>query len=133
MKENENVTDEVLDEVFVETVSETVGETVGEPEVPEVLETPEDSEVTEETEEPELPEIPELPEEPEEPPEPTQYTDDDGTWIDYHNGVKMLLEPSEAWKEANRMEPRKKPARSSASVWDELAAAYAEGVNSLDK
>ena len=68
---------------------------------------------------------------PETPAEPTRYTDEDGTWEDY-GGIKVLIEPSDAWREAN---PNEKPAPppEPPSVWDELAAAYQEGVNSLDK
>ncbi len=64
-------------------------------------------------------------------------TDENGTWHKYPNGVRFLIEPSQKWIDEHPApeptpdepdEPTPAP-----TVWDELAAAYTEGVNSIDE
>lgn len=63
-------------------------------------------------------------------------TDEYGTWEVYENGIRALIEPSQLWldehpaPEPTPDEPEPTPAP---TVWDEIAAAYTEGVNSIDE
>ena len=65
-----------------------------------------------------------------------EYTDEYGKWEIYPGGVRALIEPSQKWldehptPEPTPDEPEPAPAP---TVWDELAAAYTEGVNSIDE
>jgi hypothetical protein len=68
---------------------------------------------------------------------PKKYTDEYGTWEIYPSGVRALIEPSQKWLDEHPApeptpdepdEPTPAP-----TVWDELAAAYQEGVNSIDE
>ena len=65
-----------------------------------------------------------------------QYVDEYGTWEIYPSGVRVLIEPSQKWidehpaPEPTPDEPEPTPAP---TVWDEIAAAYTEGVNSIDE
>lgn len=67
---------------------------------------------------------------------PKKYLDEYGTWEIYPSGVRALIEPSQKWldehpaPEPTPDEPEPTPAP---TVWDELAAAYQEGVNSIDE
>ena len=62
-------------------------------------------------------------------------TDEYGTWKVYEDGVKMLIEPSQKWLDEHPApEPSETPEPTPApTVWDEIAAAYQEGVNSIDE
>lgn len=63
------------------------------------------------------------------------YTDDNGEWAVYDNGVRALTKPSEKWL-AEHPEPKPEPEPTpddTTVTWDALAAAYAEGVNSIDQ
>lgn len=63
-------------------------------------------------------------------------TDEWGTWEIDSAGIRALIEPSQKWldehpaPEPTPDEPEPTPAP---TVWDELAAAYTEGVNSIDE
>ena len=67
---------------------------------------------------------------------PNVINDEWGTWEVYEDCVKLLMEPSQKWldehpaPEPTPDEPEPTPAP---TVWDELAAAYQEGVNSIDE
>ena len=67
---------------------------------------------------------------------PNVITDEYGTWEVYEDGVRALIEPSQKWldehpaPEPTPDEPEPTPAP---TVWDEIAAAYQEGVNSIDE
>lgn len=68
---------------------------------------------------------------------PVEVTDEWGTWHEYPNGVRALIEPSQKWLDEHPEpeplpEPEPEP-EGDAVTWDALAEAYAEGVNSLDK
>lgn len=64
------------------------------------------------------------------------FVDEWGKWEVYESGVRALIEPSQKWldehpaPEPTPDEPEPTPAP---TVWDELAAAYTEGVNSIDE
>ena len=63
-------------------------------------------------------------------------TDEYGTWKVYEDGVKMLIEPSQKWLDEHPApEPSDEPDEPTPTptVWDEIAAAYTEGVNSIDE
>lgn len=59
-----------------------------------------------------------------------------GKWEQFENGMCVLIEPSQKWIDEHpapepapdEPEPTPEP-----TVWDELAAAYQEGVNSIDE
>jgi hypothetical protein len=64
-------------------------------------------------------------------------TDEWGTWEIDSAGIRVLLEPSQKWLDEHPApeptpdepdEPTPAP-----TVWDEIAAAYTEGVNSIDE
>lgn len=67
---------------------------------------------------------------------PKIETNEYGTWEVYEDGVRALIEPSQKWLDEHPApepapdEPEPAPAP---TVWDELAAAYQEGVNSIDE
>ena len=63
------------------------------------------------------------------------YTNEYGIWHEYPNGVRALIEPSQKWLDEHPApEPSDEPEPTPApTVWDELAAAYQEGVNSIDE
>ena len=67
---------------------------------------------------------------------PQIYKDESGTWEVYPDGMTALIEPSQKWLDEHPApepapdEPEPTPAP---TVWDELAAAYTEGVNSIDE
>lgn len=66
---------------------------------------------------------------------PNVINDEWGTWEVYEDGVKLLMEPSQKWLDEHPTpEPSDEPEPTPApTVWDELAAAYQEGVNSIDE
>ena len=63
-------------------------------------------------------------------------TDEWGVWEVDNAGIRVLIEPSQKWLDEHpapeptpdEPEPTPEP-----TVWDELAAAYQEGVNSIDE
>ncbi len=59
------------------------------------------------------------------------YTDEWGKWKVVAPLVTVLVEPSQKWIEENAVDHTE--AKSTPTIWDELAAAYREGVNSLDQ
>lgn len=65
-----------------------------------------------------------------------KITDEYGTWEIYPSGIRVLIEPSQKWlyehpaPEPTPDEPEPTPAP---TVWDEIAAAYQEGANSIDE
>lgn len=65
-----------------------------------------------------------------------KITDENGIWEVYGKYIRALIEPSQKWldehpaPEPTPDEPEPTPAP---TVWDELAAAYTEGVNSIDE
>ena len=67
---------------------------------------------------------------------PNVINDEWGTWEVYEDGVKLLMEPSQKWLDEHPVpeptpdDPEPTPAP---TVWDELAEAYQEGVNSIDE
>ena len=67
---------------------------------------------------------------------PKIETNEYGTWEVCEDGVRALIEPSQKWldehpaPEPTPDEPEPTPAP---TVWDEIAAAYQEGVNSIDE
>lgn len=67
---------------------------------------------------------------------PNVINDEWGTWEVYEDGVKLLMEPSQKWLDEHPVPeptpdgPEPTPAP---TVWDEIAAAYQEGVNSIDE
>lgn len=69
--------------------------------------------------------------------QPVEMTDDNGKWLEYPNGVRVLIEPSQKWLDEHpepEPEPEPEPTPDEGAVtWDELAAAYTEGVNSIDQ
>ena len=63
-------------------------------------------------------------------------TDEWGEWHEYKNGVRKLIEPSQKWLDehpAPELTPDEPEPTPAPTVWDELAAAYQEGVNSIDE
>ncbi len=64
---------------------------------------------------------------------PKIITDENGTWEVHDECIRALIEPSQKWLDEHPA-PEPAPAPTPApTVWDELAAAYTEGVNSIDK
>ncbi len=62
-------------------------------------------------------------------------TDKYGEWLVYPGGLRTLIPGTETqlwWDEHLDPEPTPEPTPAP-TVWDELAAAYTEGVNSIDK
>ena len=65
-----------------------------------------------------------------------EYIDEYGKWGIADDGLMLLIEPSQKWldehpaPEPTPDEPEPTPAP---TVWDEIAAAYQEGVNSIDE
>ena len=62
-----------------------------------------------------------------------EHIDEYGKWLIYDSGVRALVEPSQKWLDehpAPEVTPEPTPAP---TVWDEIAAAYTEGVNSIDE
>lgn len=64
-------------------------------------------------------------------------TDEWGTWEIDIAGIRVLIEPSQKWIDEH---PAPEPAPDepdeptpAPTVWDEIAAAYQEGVNSIDE
>ena len=66
---------------------------------------------------------------------PKIETNEYGTWEVYEDGVRALIEPSQKWLDEHPApEPSDEPDPNPAlTVWDEIAAAYTEGVNSIDE
>lgn len=66
---------------------------------------------------------------------PNVIIDEYGTWEIYPDGVKLLVEPSQKWIDEHPEDPEPEPApdEPAPTVWDEIAAAYTEGVNSIDE
>ena len=66
---------------------------------------------------------------------PKKYLDEYGTWEVYDEYIRALIEPSQKWLDEHPApEPIETPEPTPApTVWDELAAAYQEGVNSIDE
>lgn len=63
-------------------------------------------------------------------------TDENGAWHRYPNGVRFLIEPSQKWLDehpAPEPTPDKPEPTPAPTVWDDIAAAYTEGVNSIDE
>lgn len=66
-----------------------------------------------------------------------EYVDEYGKWNITDDGLMLLIEPSQKWLDEH---PAPEPAPDepdeptpAPTVWDELAAAYQEGVNSIDE
>ena len=57
------------------------------------------------------------------------YTDEDGYWGKYENGISVLLEPSEEYLKKHPIVDIEEEIP--LSVYDELALAYKEGVNGI--
>jgi hypothetical protein len=63
----------------------------------------------------------------------TIVNDEWGTWHVYPSGLRILVEPSQLWHDEHPApEPTPEPTPAP-TVWDEIAAAYTEGVNSIDE
>ena len=62
-------------------------------------------------------------------------TDEWGVWEVDNAGIRVLIEPSQKWLDEHPApEPSDEPEPTPApTVWDEIAAAYTEGVNSIDE
>ena len=62
-----------------------------------------------------------------------KITNEYGVWEVADGCIWMLISPSQKWLDENPPpEPEPTPTPEP-TVWDELAAAYTEGVNSIDK
>lgn len=63
------------------------------------------------------------------------YADEYGTWQIVNKFIRLLIEPSQKWLDEHPApEPSDEPEPTPApTVWDEIAAAYQEGVNSIDE
>lgn len=71
-----------------------------------------------------------------EPNKTTTFTDEWGKWRDYGDGFLALEEPSQKWIDehpAPEPAPDEPEPTPTPTVWDEIAAAYQEGVNSIDE
>jgi hypothetical protein len=61
-----------------------------------------------------------------------EHIDEYGKWLVYDSGLRVLVEPSQKWHDEHPA-PEPEPDAPTPTVWDEIAAAYTEGVNSIDE